>query len=278
MGSYPNPTQPEILPPDSGTAPYQQPVRKQRSSWASAPATYVLVGINCAVFLAMLANHVSFMSPSPEDLMHWGANNAGAVLILGQWWRVVTAMFVHVGIIHLATNMWCLWNLGMLAESLIGTAGVFAAYILSGAAGNLLSVFASRLLAHPGDMNDAFFGSVGAGASGAVFGLAGLLIVLLKSPLLPVPPEELKRLRRSVIYFAGINLLIGLGTMVPGSFVRIDNMAHIGGCLCGLLFAVPLVPRIGAPRQLFLTRRRIAVGMVVLVLTLFAFFIDQFRF
>jgi len=65
---------------------------------------------------------------------------------------------------------------------------------------------------------------------------------------------------------------------VPGSFVRIDNMAHIGGCLCGLLFAVPLVPRIGAPRQLFLTRRRIAVGMVVLVLTLFAFFIDQFRF
>ncbi len=212
MGSYPNTQRNRrFYRRTPEPAPYQQPVRKQRSSWASAPATYVLVGINCAVFLAMLANHVSFMSPSPDDLMHWGANNAGAVLILGQWWRVVTAMFVHVGIIHLATNMWCLWNLGMLAESLIGTAGVFAAYILTGAAGNLLSVFASRLMAHPADGNDVYFGSVGAGASGAVFGLAGLLIVLLKSPLLPVPPEELKRLRKSVIYFAGINLLIGLG-------------------------------------------------------------------
>jgi rhomboid protease GluP len=279
MGSYPNPTQPGILPPEPGTAPYQQPARKQRSSWASAPATYVLVGINCAVFVAMLANHVSFMTPSSQDLLfHWGANNAGAVLILGEWWRVVTAMFVHAGIIHLAANMWCLWNLGMLAESLIGTAGVFAAYILTGAAGNLLSLLASRIMDHPADGNDVYFGSIGVGASGAVFGLAGLLIVLLKSPLLPVPPEELKRLRKSVIYFAGINLLIGLGSWVPGSPVHIDNMAHVGGCLCGLLFALPLVPRIGAPRQLFLTRRRIAVGMVVLVLTLFAFFIDQFRF
>src|ERR1700735_4153393 len=139
MGSYPNPTQPEILPPDPGPAPYQQPARKQRSSWASAPATYVLVGINCAIFLAMLANHVSFMSPSPDDLMRWGANNAGAVLIGGEWVRVVTAMFVHVGIIHLATNMWCLWNLGLLAEPLMGSFGLFAVYLLTGAAGNLLS-------------------------------------------------------------------------------------------------------------------------------------------
>ena len=43
--------------------------------------------------------------------MHWGADNAGNVLLGGEWWRIVTAMFVHVGILHLATNMWCLWNL-----------------------------------------------------------------------------------------------------------------------------------------------------------------------
>ena len=278
MGSYPPVPEPEILPPGDGYVPPSPPVRRARPSWASAPATYLLVAINCAVFLAMVAHGVSFRTPTTGQLMHWGADNAGSVLINGEWWRIVTAMFVHVGILHLATNMWCLWNLGLLAEPLLGTTGVLAVYILTGAAGNLLSVFASRLMAHPGDANDAFFGSVGAGASGAVFGLAGLLIVLLKSPLLPVPPEELKRLRKSVIYFAGINLLIGLGTILPGSFVRIDNFAHVGGCLCGLLFAVPLVPRIGAPRQLFLTRRRIAVGMVALVLTLFAFFIDQFRF
>ena len=72
--------------------------------------------------------------------MQWGANNAGSVLISDQWWRIITAMFVHVGIIHLATNMWCLWNLGLLAEPLMGSFGVIAVYVLTGAAGNLLSV------------------------------------------------------------------------------------------------------------------------------------------
>ena len=65
--------------------------------------------------------------------------------------------------------------------------------------------------------------------------------------------------------------------MIPGSIVRIDNMAHLGGFSCGLLFAAPLVPRIGAPRDLFAIRRRIAIGMVVVILTLFAFFLAQFR-
>jgi rhomboid protease GluP len=117
--------------------------------------------------------------------------------------------------------------------------------------------------------------SVGAGASGAVFGIAGALIVLLKSPRLPVPPEELKKLRRSVMYFAGINLVIGFATMIPGSIIRIDNMAHMGGCACGFLFAAPMVPRIGSPKKLFVDRRRIAVVMVVGVLVLFGFFLAQ---
>ena len=56
------------------------------------------------------------MSPTGDQLLHWGADNAGAVLLYGQWWRIVSAMFVHVGLLHLATNMWCLWNLGLLAN------------------------------------------------------------------------------------------------------------------------------------------------------------------
>jgi rhomboid protease GluP len=119
----------------------------------------------------------------------------------------------------------------------------------------------------------------GAGASGAVFGIAGALIVLLKSNRLPVPPSELKRLRKSVIYFAALNLVLGLsigfGTHVIGSGLNIDNMAHIGGFSCGLLFAAPLVPRLGSPRSLFETRLRLAVGMVVGVLVLFGFYLAQ---
>jgi len=268
--------EPQILPP--GTVSMPQQARRPRRSWMAAPATYALIGVNCAVFLLMVLRHVSYLSPSPDDLLYFGANNAGAVLIDDQWWRIVTAMFVHVGIIHLATNMWCLWNLGMLAEPLMGSLGVLAVYILTGAAGNLLSVFVTRAWFYdPSQVVAGLFGPVGAGASGAVFGIAGALIVLLKSHWLPIPPEELSKLRKSVIYFAGINLVIGLATVIPGSFVKIDNMAHMGGCACGLLFAAPMVPGIGAPKKLFFFRRRIAIGLVVLMLTLFAFFIASFQ-
>jgi rhomboid protease GluP len=204
--------------------------------------------------------------------MRWGANHAGLVLIYGEWWRIVTAMFVHVGLIHLATNMWCLWNLGLLAEPLLGSGGLLAAYILSGAAGNLLSTLVNWLGPfHDAGGNVGF--PVGAGASGAVFGIAGVLIILLKSPRLPVPPLELRKLRKSVIYFAAINFIIGIGTMAPGFGVKIDNMAHLGGFLCGLLFAAPLVPRLGSPRRLFERRRRISVVMIVTVLVLFGFYL-----
>jgi len=263
-------------------------VRKPRPGWASAPATYLLLGINCAVFLAMVARHVSFWAPLPEQLMNWGANNAGSVLINGEWWRIVTAMFVHVGILHLATNMWCLWNLGLLAEPLMGSAGVIAVYILTGAAGNLLSTFfgwvtysgewASYHAA--GGINVAEVFPPGAGASGAVFGIAGALIVLLKSSRLPVPPIELKKLRRSVIYFAALNLILGfsinVGTRFIGAGLNIDNWAHLGGVFCGLLFAAPMVPRLGSPRRVFRVRLRVAVGMVVGVLVLFGFYLTSF--
>jgi rhomboid protease GluP len=269
--------EPEILPPGAQMPP-PQVVRKPRSSWATAPATYLLVGINCAVWLAMVGSGVSIGSPTTEQLMHWGANNAGSVLINGEWVRIVTAMFVHVGILHLATNMWCLWNLGLLAEPLMGSFGVLAVYILTGAAGNLLSTDINWLWPIRDGAGGVFF-PAGAGASGAVFGIAGALIVLLKSSRLPVPPVELKKLRRSVIYFAALNLVLGLsisgGNLFLHSSLNIDNMAHLGGFTCGLLFAAPMVPRLGSPRNVFNTRLRLAVGMVVGVLVLFAFYIDN---
>jgi rhomboid protease GluP len=265
---------PEILPPDGAYMPPRQTVRRPRPMWAVAPATYLLVGINCLVFLFMTFRGVSLFAPTPAQLMYFGANHAGLVLIYGEWWRIVTAMFVHVGIIHLATNMWCLWNLGLLAEPMLGSAGLLAAYILSGAAGNLLSTCYNWFRPIHDGASGSYF-PVGAGASGAVFGIAGVLIILLKSPRLPVPPVELSKLRKSVIYFAAINFIIGISSWVPGFGVKIDNMAHLGGFACGLLFAAPLVPRMGSPRRLFLVRRRVAVVTVVAVLVLFGFFLAQ---
>jgi rhomboid protease GluP len=274
--------QPEILPPatsDGGTQGYIDPrdparmasrPRSSRQRWASAPATYVLVGINCAVFLFMLFNGAGG-SPTAEQLLHFGANNGGLVLQQGEWWRLLTATFVHIGILHLATNMWCLWNLGLLGEPLLGPFGMFAAYVLTGIAGNMLSV-----IVHPG-LPGYEGGIVGAGASGAVFGLAGVLIVMLKSPLLPVPREELHRLRKSVIYFAVLNFVIGGSSMFFRSFIQIDNMAHLGGFLSGLAFGVPLVPKIGASPSLFVRRRLIACCGLAFLLVLAANYARQFR-
>lgn len=270
MGSVPPVREPEILPPSGYTAP--QPQVHRRPRWAVAPATYFLIAVNCLWFLFMVLHGVSAISPTSQQLMNYGADNAGHVLIYGQWGRIVTAMFVHVGIIHLATNMWCLWNLGLLAEPLMGSFGVLAVYILTGAAGNLLSTLINwfRFSAE-----GAF--PVCAGASGAVFGIAGALIVLLKSKRLPAPPEELHKLRRSVIYFAAINLLIGFSVSATSGLtgIDIDNMAHLGGFSCGLLFAMPMVPRLGSPRPEFHSRLRVAVSMVIGALILFGFFITR---
>jgi rhomboid protease GluP len=279
-GNRPSQSPAEILPPegrvdprsygrmpgydgDPGPIPPGPPPRRSRGTrWASAPATYTLVGINCAVYLAMVLSGVSPSNPTVVDLVHWGANFGGYVLA-GQWWRLLSAAFVHVGILHLATNMWCLWNLGLLGEPLLGPAGVVAVYVLTGIAGNLLST-----AVHPQ--------IVGAGASGAVFGLAGVLILLLKAKLLPVPPEEIRRLRRSVIYFALLNFVIGGTTMFLRTSIQIDNMAHLGGFLCGLALGAPLVPRIGSARSQYAFRAWAAYGGMTILLLVFAFGIASF--
>jgi rhomboid protease GluP len=290
MGSYPTPPSandprytPEILPPEQGYGYVPQPqpeqprARRSGLSWASAPATYLLVAINCAVYLLMTLTGSSPLEPSTEQLLHWGADHAGLVLIAGEWWRIVTAMFVHVGIFHIGVNMWCLWNLGLLAEPLMGFWGLIAVYLLTGAAGNLLSVAHSYIFPIYDSGHPVY--AVGAGASGAIFGIAGALIILLKSQRLPVPQFELKKLRKSVIYFAAINLvfpfLVNFGANVMHAGLQIDISAHVGGLACGLLFAAPMLPRLGVPRNQFTLRLRTAIGMVTGVLVLFAYFLAQ---
>lgn len=234
---------------------------------SAAPATYVLLGINCAVFLWMVYRGVSFQSPTSDDLIRFGANKPSLVLH-GEWFRLITATFVHVGWIHLATNMWCLWNLGMLGEPLLGPLGLTAVYVLTGVAGNLLSMAWSVW-----QLN---FDSVGAGASGAVFGIAGILIVLLSNKKLPIPWNELRRLRRSVIQFAVLNLVLGGATIFYG-VIRIDNNAHIGGFLSGLAMGVPLVPRMTSGRQRYLRRQKVTFAVSALVLSLFGYWIANLR-
>ncbi len=255
---------PEILPPED--MPPEEPTSSRSRilmGWSYAPATYILIGINVAVYLGMVLGGVSPWAPTAAQILRWGANRGANEILHGQWWRLLSATFVHVGILHIATNMWCLWNLGLLGEPLLGAFGMLGVYALTGMAGNLLSSAVNP-------------GIVGAGASGAVFGIAGILILLLNGPHLPFPREELRRLRRSVIYFAAINLAIGASTLLYSGGIKIDNMAHLGGFISGLALGVPLAPVLGTGKERYLHRQRVAFAVLAGVLLLFAYGMVRF--
>jgi rhomboid protease GluP len=271
------PSDGELLPPHSvARAPipdYEREASRPNSrerGWniLATPGTYILLAINIAVFGWMVLHGVSPRDPTTEQLIQYGATNASYILLAGQWWRLLTATFVHVGLLHIATNMWCLWNLGLLGEPLLGPAGLIGVYLITGIAGNLLSLLVNVF--HRDGV------SVGAGASGAVFGIAGILIVLLSNKKLPIPAFELNRLRRSVIQFAVLNLIIGVGANFT-SIVRIDNNAHIGGFLSGMALGVPLLPRMTSGRTRYLERQKLTFAGAAFLLLLFAYFIAKLR-
>ena len=256
--------------PSERASPEQTGSTKKDTGWgiglSDAPGTYLLLTINLTVFLCMVLSGVSAKIPTSNDLVRFGSSFTPLVLD-GQWYRLVSATFVHVGWIHLTTNMWCLWNLGLLAEPLLGPAGLFSVYILSGVAGFLVSL-ASNVL-HGRDSNVA-------GASGAVFGIAGILIVLLSNRRLPIPWNELRSLRRSMILFSALNLVIG-GAAVYFNLVLVDNYAHVGGFLAGLAMGAPLVPKMTAGRQKYLLRQKMTFACAALGLSLFGYWIANLR-
>jgi membrane associated rhomboid family serine protease/Flp pilus assembly protein TadD len=207
---------------------------------ASIGLTQVIFGINVAVFLGMALSGSTIMEFSPQETVRWGANY-GPLTLSGEWWRLLTCVFVHGGIIHIAFNMWCLWNLGALAESLYGRWTYAAVYLICGVGSSLTSV-----AWHPGGAS--------VGASGAIFGLAGALIAAFKLGEFSVPRSALTGTLRSLAMFVFYNLIFGavIGTT--------DNAAHIGGLVTGLILGA-LIALI-APQQ-DQTPRRTAIFLVV---------------
>jgi rhomboid protease GluP len=208
--------------------------------------TQVIVGINVLVFVGMLLSGVSLVSPTQLQLVMWGANFAP--LSLGsQPWRMLASNYVHIGIIHIFFNMWCLWNLGRLAEQIFDRWTYLLVYTASGIAGSLASLWW-----HPQ--------GIGAGASGAIFGLAGGLIAVLYLGKLPIAKAALNPTLRSLVMFAAYNLFFGL---VPG----IDNAAHLGGLAAGLSLGAVLAASITEPPEIRARRRNyVLIGTTVLLL------------
>ena len=192
--------------------------------------TPILVGLIMVIYVAMVAGGVSPTDPRTDALIAWGAD-FGPLTLRGQPWRLVSSVFLHAGILHLAFNAWALWTLGRLTERLLGALPFALIYLLSGIAGNLAS-----LLIHPM--------LVSVGASGAIFGAAGALVSLQYLRKLPATAMVLRRDLAGIGTFVVYNLVYG------ATQTGIDNAAHVGGLLTGLALAavVPLPVAPGEPR------------------------------
>lgn len=198
-----------------------------RGRWALTPVTAVLLAGNLAVFVAMLAQGAGLWHSPNHVQLAWGAN-FGPATRDGEWWRLGAAMFVHFGLVHLAVNMWALWDSGRFVERLYGHARFLAIYGAGGMAGNLVS-----LLAH-GDR------AVSGGASGAIFSAYGALLVWLWRERRQIHPVEFRWLFGGAAAFAAATIAMGL--LIPG----IDNAAHLGGLVCGALAGRALARPISA--------------------------------
>lgn len=191
----------------------------QRNLQGAAPkliVTKILVALNIIVYFYVSIRGGDFGSPENQLLMDLGANN-GERIFAGEWWRLFTSMFLHGGLTHLAFNMYALWIIGNIVEKLFGEIGYTAIYFVSGILGGMLSLYN-----HPPYV-------VGVGASGAVFGIFGALISYAYFKKMPhqISGNILKNAALMIV----INLAIGF------SIPQIDNSAHIGGCIAGIIAA-----------------------------------------
>lgn len=208
-----------------------------------APATTALVVSNLALFLAMAGVQRSLWSLSGDDLIAWGSNY-GPLTLGPQPWRLLTALFVHGGLLHVALNMLALVQGGAVVERLFGRARYLAIYFGSGLAASIASV------GWRPDINSV-------GASGAIFGIFAALLVAVRQRRDVIPREIFRRVRSGLLGFLAFSLFAGL--VIPG----VDNAAHIGGLVAGLALGVALGPRISGARGPGWVGRAAALGGLV---------------
>ena len=179
----------------------------------NGPVTFILVAINIIVFLVL-----EFMGDTEDGafMLHNGAMNPYLVLYNHEWYRLFTATFMHFGIDHLGNNMLLLFLLGQIFERAVGTTRYLGIYLGSGLAGSFLSFFYMCLMGK----ND-----IVAGASGAIFGIVGGMIIVVLVNKGRYSGISTKRM----IFMAVLTLYFGFAT------AGTDNVGHLGGLLTGFI-------------------------------------------
>ena len=179
--------------------------------------TSIIIDLNILVFLLMVFSGIDIISPNGKELLEWGANRR-AETTSGEWWRLLTSMFLHGGIMHLLLNIYGLILAALFVEPQLGRKNYSMLYILSGLCGSLASIWW-------------YPNTVSAGASGAIFGLYGAILGLLFTNAFP------KDGKKGILIMIGVFVLINLVWGLTGG---IDNAAHIGGLLSGAILGIIL--------------------------------------
>ncbi len=174
--------------------------------------TYAVIALNLLIYAVMTI--VGRIKDWPQGVQLWvfGAK-INPLIEMGQYWRLITCMFLHVGVVHLLCNCYAIFIYGPVVERIYGRIRFILIYFISGIFGSLLSYALSP--------------AASAGASGAIFGLIGCMFYLRQ------------RNREAFSKIFGVNLFIVLGLNLFLGFVQsgIDNYGHIGGFIGGFLTA-----------------------------------------
>lgn len=207
---------PEMNPPPKPRTPAISGVPVKR-----VPVTGILAVANLVCFAAVMWIFGSTGDPGAMALS--GANVKSAVLA-GEWWRLLSSVFLHVGFVHLLFNVYGLWVLGKLVEQIHGSIQMFAIYIGAGLIGSLSSLI---------------FGgpTMSIGASGGIMGLLGALIAELILARASYPETWRKMLLGNLLFIAAA--MVGIGFFYP----EIDQSAHVGGLVAGALLGAFVSPR-----------------------------------
>lgn len=198
----------------------------------------------------------ALLSPITSDALRFGALHAS--IIFGEPWRLISAVFVHFGTWHLLGNLFFLTWLGRVAEPAVGSARFVLAYIVTGIAGFVASTAYSAIF-------ESFGGGLTAGASGAVFGITGMVLAMLYRQKNP----QWKGFAVQAVLF---QLLVGFAINQTRVGIMINNLAHLGGLVVGLMFGFAFATSKNSTRRPtraeFLVNISALVGLLLCVASL----------
>ena len=197
--------------------------------------TQALVFVNVLVFIFMAWHSGAIWRIPGATLADFGGNYAVQTRH-GEYWRLLTSLFLHGGILHIALNMLALYQAGALAERLFGLRRFILLYFLAGLVASVASVWWQP-------------NGLSVGASGAIFGVFGGLLTSVLVTRHVLPESLYRRLRRALLMFIGYSLAAGF--LIPG----VDNAAHLGGLVAGMVLGAALAFPPG--------RESVAVGRIV---------------